>query len=82
MSRVRHLLAGLVAAATLAVTGCVGTPSPLAPGFGGSVGLPHQGSLSGAASLADRGEGWVRFRKDDMRWGNPRRVIRGPPASP
>ena len=74
MSGVRRLLAALAAGAALAVTGCVGTPSPLAPGFGGSVGLPHQGSLSGASSLADRGEGWVRFRKDDMRWGNPRLV--------
>lgn len=63
-----------IAAAALVLGGCVGTPSPLAPGFGGSVGLPHQGSLTGGVALADRGDGWVRFRRDGVRWGNPRLV--------
>ena len=65
--------AGLALAALLA-SGCVGTPSPLSPGLGGSVGLPHQGSLTGGAMLAERGDGFVRFRKDGMKWGNPRLV--------
>ncbi len=64
------------AAALLALvaTGCVGTPSPLAPAFQGSVGLPHQGTLTGGAALPDRGVGFERLRRDATRWGNPRLV--------
>ena len=29
--------------AALGISGCLGTPTPLAPGIGGSVGVPHQG---------------------------------------
>ena len=64
----------LAVLASLGTSACVGTPSPLAPGFAGSVGLPHQGSLTGGVALAERGEGFVRFRRDGMRWGNPRLV--------
>lgn len=65
------LLAPLVLAA---LTGCIGAPSPLAPGVHGSIGLPHRGCLTGGAALPDKGEGFERYRKHDVRWGNPRLV--------
>jgi penicillin-insensitive murein endopeptidase len=64
----------LAMAVALGAGGCVGTPSPLAPGFRGSVGLPHQGTLTDGVALPDRGDGFVRFRKDGVKWGNPRLV--------
>ncbi len=54
--------------------GCIGSPSPLAPLVKGSVGLPHRGCLLGGASLPNKGEGFERLRKHDVRWGNPRLV--------
>ncbi|MFO0590788.1 MAG: penicillin-insensitive murein endopeptidase [Polyangiaceae bacterium] len=61
-------------AAVTALVGCIGAPSPLAPGVHGSIGLPHRGCLTGGAPLPDKGEGFERFRKHDVRWGNPRLV--------
>jgi len=58
----------------VALLGCWGMPTPLAPGIGGSVGLPHHGVLTGGRSLPDRGEGYQRWRADAVRWGNPRLV--------
>lgn len=43
-------------------TACLGTPSPLVPGFKGSVGLPHFGVQTGSAELPVRGPGFVRYR--------------------
>lgn len=54
--------------------GCIGVPNPLAPSLSGSVGLPHRGTLTGAASLPDRGPGYRRFRNDTVRWGSPRLI--------
>lgn len=61
---------------TLALTGCVGTtPTPLAPGLGGSVGVPHDGVLTGGAELPRRGTGFVRYRpKSPNYWGHPRLI--------
>jgi penicillin-insensitive murein DD-endopeptidase len=57
------------------LVGCVGTPSPLAPGVRGSVGLPQQGVLTEAAALPPRGVGYRLYRsKTGARWGNPRLV--------
>ena len=72
MSRVARLVA--LSALALGAAGCLSSPTPLAPGLGGSIGLPHHGSLTGAIALPDRGEGFVRFRKDAVKWGVPRLV--------
>ncbi len=58
----------------VSVVGCFSTPTPLAPGIGGSVGVPHRGTLSGGASLPQKGPGFRRLRDDGVRWGNPRLV--------
>lgn len=54
---------------------CMATPSPLAPGLRGSVGVPHLGVQTDAAALPKSGEGFVRLRPHDTRnWGVPRLV--------
>jgi penicillin-insensitive murein endopeptidase len=72
LSAVARFVAGLAAAAF--ATGCVGTPTPLAPGLRGSIGVPHQGVLTHGASLPQKGEGFRRLRDDGVRFGNPRLV--------
>jgi penicillin-insensitive murein endopeptidase len=74
VKRARRLVAAVVALSALATAGCVGAPTPLSPGMRGSIGLPHQGSLTDGVALPDRGDGFVRFRKDSVKWGNPRLV--------
>lgn len=59
---------------TLGLSGCIGTPTPLSPGLEGSVGLPHRGVLTDAVKLPQEGDGYVRYRKDDVRWGSARLV--------
>jgi len=60
--------------ALLGLVGCIGSPSALAPGMRGSIGLPHRGCLTGGASLPNKGPGFERYRKHEVRWGNPRLV--------
>lgn len=60
--------------ALLVLTGCVPSPTPLAPGLGGSVGLPHHGVLTEAVPLPASGPGFRRLRDGPVRWGNPRLV--------
>jgi penicillin-insensitive murein DD-endopeptidase len=56
-------------------SGCgFGMPTPLAPALEGSIGLPHHGVVTDAQRIGDRGDGFVRFRGDDIRWGLPRLV--------
>ena len=55
-----------------ALWGCLGTPTPLAPGLGGSVGWPHHGVQTGAVELPESGPGFVRYRKvGGFNWGQP-----------
>ena len=54
----RRLLLSLL---PLCVSGCVGVPTPLAPGQQGSVGVPHSGVQTDAVQLPTRGEGFVRI---------------------
>lgn len=62
-------------ALAFAVTGCLGTPTPLVPGLSGSVGAPHHGVQTGAVELPKRGPGFVRYRPDgNTYWGNPHLV--------
>lgn len=68
---------GLAAALLLAAasSACFGTPTPLAPGLGGSVGWPHHGVQTGAVELPERGPGFARYRsKGDYHWGQPELV--------
>jgi len=57
-----------------ALSACFGSPTPLAPSIKGSVGVPHQGVLSGGTALPQKGPGYERLRTDAIRWGNPRLV--------
>jgi penicillin-insensitive murein endopeptidase len=54
--------------------GCIGAPSPLAPHLRGSVGLPHHGVVTEAVALPKKGDGYVLYRDDDVRWGSARLV--------
>lgn len=69
----RRLFASKVAA-LLALSGCAGVPSPLAPSLGGAVGLPHAGVLTEARELSASGEGYARLRDTEARFGHPRLV--------
>jgi penicillin-insensitive murein endopeptidase len=65
---------GAAAFAWLAL-GCLGTPTPLAPGLRGSVGVPHHGVLTDGAELPVQGPGYVRYRPQSPHyWGNPRLI--------
>ncbi len=62
-------------AALLLATGCIGAPTPLAPNFRGSVGLPHRGVQTGAVELPRTGEGFRRYRpQGNAYWGQPELV--------
>ena len=64
----------LLAALALALAGCVGTPTPLAPGIHGSVGFPHEGVITNAVALPRKGQGYALLRHNGRNWGNPRLV--------
>ena len=56
--------------------GCLGTPTPLAPGLGGSVGSPYHGVQTGAVELPENGPGFVRYRKvGGFNWAQPGLVL-------
>ena len=64
----------LLASAAL-VSGCFSTPSPLAPGLHGTVGVPNRGVLTEAEELPIRGPGFVRYRPLSSHYfGRPRLV--------
>lgn len=63
----------LLAVALTALAGC-STPSALAPGLHGSVGLPHSGFLSGGKELPPEGVGYKWKSTADHHWGLPRLV--------
>jgi len=58
----------------LMLLSCFGTPTPLAPAIGGSVGQPHRGVLTNARSLPGDGTGYVLYRRDGTNWATPRVV--------
>jgi penicillin-insensitive murein endopeptidase len=61
--------------AALQTVGCFGSPTPLAPGLKGSVGLPHQGVLTDSAELPLSGPGYRRYRPFGTRnYGTPQLV--------
>ena len=64
-----------VSVLALAAGACMSTPSPLAPGVSGTVGVPHQGVQTEALELPVRGKGYERFRPHSAHyWGRPRLV--------
>lgn len=66
---------GLLFAGCLSLAGCMGTPSPLAPSLGGTVGVPHNGVLTDSIELPKEGAGYVRFRPNSpVYFGLPRLV--------
>lgn len=60
--------------ATTASTGCARAPSPLAPHYAGSIGLPHRGVLTKASELPAEGDGYRMLRSNDRHFGTPRFV--------
>ncbi len=65
----------MIFAAGLALSGCLSTPTPLAPGLQGSVGVPNQGVLTEAEELPVRGLGFARYRPLSTHYyGRPRLV--------
>jgi penicillin-insensitive murein endopeptidase len=68
----RPLGTAAVTATVLLATGCFATPTPLAPGLHGSVGVPHHGVQTGAKELPRSGPGFVRYRPfGSAYWGRP-----------
>ena len=60
---------------SLCLSGCLGTPTPLAPQLGGSVGLPHSGVQTESVELPRTGRGFTRYRPDGVaNWGQPHLV--------
>lgn len=58
--------------ALLLVDGCLSSPSPLAPGLQGSVGMPSRGILTASVELPSVGPGFVRYRPHGSAyWGTP-----------
>lgn len=65
----------LTLASLFLAIGCFGSPTPLAPGLHGSVGLPYQGALTDAAELPTAGPGFARYRAYGKRnYGTPNLV--------
>jgi len=62
--------------ALLCSTGCFGSPTPLAPQLQGSVGLPHQGTLTEAVLLPVRGPGFQRYRPHSPRYYGTEGLVR------
>ncbi len=64
--------AAAVAIVALALAGCAGTPTPLAPGLGGSVGAPSHGVQTEALELPATHPALARYRPyDTAHWAQP-----------
>jgi penicillin-insensitive murein endopeptidase len=59
----------------LTATGCISAPSPLTPGYSGTVGSPGSGVQTDGVELPVSGPGFVRFRPHGVNhFGRPRLV--------
>jgi penicillin-insensitive murein endopeptidase len=56
------------------IAGCARAPSPLAPHWAGSIGLPHRGVLTQATELPSDGAGYRVLAANDRHFGTPRFV--------
>jgi penicillin-insensitive murein endopeptidase len=54
----------------------MGTPTPLAPGLEGTIGVPHNGVLTNSAELPTKGPGYERFRKNSPVYHGLPRLVR------
>lgn len=68
----KRLLSAVIGA--VLATGCVSSPTPLAPQNHGSVGLPHFGVLAGGTLLPADGDGYVWLRPLGKHYGTQRLV--------
>ncbi len=78
-SRIAHLLPlrPFFSAATIWIlaSACATTPTPLAPQFQGSVGMPHNGVQTHSVELDKRGPGYARYRPyGTAYWAQPELV--------
>jgi penicillin-insensitive murein endopeptidase len=65
----------IVGVAAALISGCFNTPTPLAPGLHGTVGVPNRGVLTESEELPAQGPGFVRYRpKSSHYFGRPRLV--------
>ena len=75
MGHAGRLRPALVLLAGLASGACLHTPTPLAPGLEGTVGVPNRGVLTEAEELPITGPGFRRFRPlSNHYFGRPRLV--------
>src|SRR4051794_25498875 len=58
----------------VAQAGCARAPSPLAPHWAGSIGLPHHGVLTKASELPPEGAGYRTLSSNARHFGTPRFV--------
>ena len=71
----RFTLVSVISLGALLSGGCFNTPTPLAPGLHGTVGVPNHGVQSEAEELPVRGPGFVRYRPQSTHYfGRPRLV--------
>lgn len=70
--RARYVRRAFQLATAALLAGCFGTPTPLAPGLSGSVGLPHHGVQTRAVELPKTGPGFTRYRRAGrFYWAQP-----------
>jgi penicillin-insensitive murein endopeptidase len=77
MHRGSSLLLALSALSSVAIgsAGCARAPSPLAPHWAGSIGLPHRGVLTKASELPTQGAGYrLLSPANERHFGTPRFV--------
>jgi len=60
---------------TAALSACFNTPTPLAPGLSGTVGVPNRGVQTDAEELPIRGEGFVRYRPQSSHYFGRSRLV-------
>lgn len=61
-----------LAVTALLLAGCARAPSPLSPGWRGSIGTPNRGVLTEGAQVPRDGEGLRWLRSNDRHWALPR----------
>jgi len=72
MTAVKHLACGVALFGAIAGAGCARAPSPLAPGWHGSIGTPSCGVLAEGTEVRPDAEGLRWLRGNDRHWALPR----------
>jgi penicillin-insensitive murein DD-endopeptidase len=68
--------APVLGASALLCVGCFASPTPLAPGIDGSVGVPHHGVQTRGVELPESGPGFERYRKHGASYFGAERLVR------